>query len=573
MADSKNTSVYEVQTLRDNRWVTEATRDDLEHAKTLALKLLDNPHCGGARVMGVVRRLTGQEVEKEFFSRTQHVKAEGPIHIDRVETAPTRCEKIEDYFGLSSRITVYRILRTYMEKLFLIPSEILHNGREMRKLVEKDTLVPSAVDRIATLQTPQGSDPKARKAELYKAIDEISARSRASDDLKLPKITGSFADMVKALPKVANEWERNHLAITALTRDLLEMRSFSAKLERLCTLMMGLEDTALAGMLDGLIAELLQTSVIQDILGWQPGLGHAACAMLDLADGQLAAGKSDLGDITQDLNTLFSQHRLPESRGVLVERTHQQIASPTPLYRSDSTQEQETFRKVLKRLLTLAPNGIHVGLHSGPATAEALTFRALNMVERGGVAGRGDAIKVIYQSFPDHAYGLVYLSDLSRTVFAKECVDVIASTALSATRASHITDLVLPTLTTKERLIRATSAHAAVGDSALAPEVKHQICEFIDKLVDDYMLAEKIIDKLDNTDSNLHDRANRLVQFCAAHVLPEGRSLTHARNRIRDLLRQPNFNDRFVEGVTDPKAAQDALREFHRLLEKAGFHK
>lgn len=573
MSVSKNTVSYDIQTSLDGRWTTVAVHDDEEQAIAVANKYLTNPKCEGARVMRTFVRLAGNTVDREVYSRTQASKNEGPIHIDRVESVPARCEKMEDYFGLKSRVTMYRVLRTYMEKLTVIPSEVLHNTRELRRLMEKDTLVPSAVDRVSVLQTDSGEDTKARKSEIYKMIDEISAKNRKIDDMALPKLSGSFAEMVRALPKVANEWERNHLALTALTRDLLTTRSFAAKLVRVTTLMMGLEDTVLANLLDGIIAELLQTSVIQDILGWQPSLGSAICGMLDLADGSFTPTKTEMGDISQDLNALFAQGRLPESRAALIERVHQQLGSAVSLYKNDPGQEGEAFRKVLKRLLSFAPNGIHNSLHSGPTTAEALTTRYTFMVERGGLSGRNDAIKGVFVAMPDHAYGLIYLSLLSHTPYGKDCGEMIAGLVESVTKSTVILDLVLASLSTKDRLIRATSAHSAIKASALPAELKQKATDFIDKMVDDYMVSENIIEKLDSPNSKLSDRATRLVQFCAAQVLPEGKSLSNTRNRVLDLLRQPNFNERFVEGIADPSAAQQSLREFHQLLVKAGFKK
>ena len=81
-----------------------------------------------------------------------------------------------------------------------------------------------------------------------------------------------------------------------------------------------------------------------------------------------------------------------------------------------------------------------------------------------------------------------------------------------------------------------------------------------------------MIEKLDHADLSLRERAQRLVQFCAAGILPpQGKAITRTRTSILNLLRQPNFDARFVEGVSDPKDAQESLRNFHRLLVKAGF--
>jgi hypothetical protein len=137
--------------------------------------------------------------------------------------------------------------------------------------------------------------------------------------------------------------------------------------------------------------------------------------------------------------------------------------------------------------------------------------------------------------------------------------------------ARRLTELCLPALPAKERMQRATLAHRAMGASPYPANLKTKVAGHIDSVLERYLVEEKIIEKLDHQDSPLHDRAVRLVQFCAAGVLPEGKAMSRARSRILDLLRQPNFDAHFVEGITDPAAAQKALRDFHQLLIKAGF--
>ena len=43
-----------------------------------------------------------------------------------------------------------------------------------------------------------------------------------------------------------------------------------------------------------------------------------------------------------------------------------------------------------------------------------------------------------------------------------------------------------------------------------------------------------------------------------------------ARKRIVKLLRQPNFDEHFIEGIEDPAKAEKALRDFHKLLVAGG---
>lgn len=116
----------------------------------------------------------------------------------------------------------------------------------------------------------------------------------------------------------------------------------------------------------------------------------------------------------------------------------------------------------------------------------------------------------------------------------------------------------------------ATGAFHSVARSALPDEVKSKVTEHIDTVLERYLADENIVEKLDNPNAHLRDRSVRLVKFCGAGVLPEGKALQMARQRITELLRQPNFDKKFVEGLDDPKVAEAALRSFFKLPQKAG---
>jgi hypothetical protein len=104
---------------------------------------------------------------------------------------------------------------------------------------------------------------------------------------------------------------------------------------------------------------------------------------------------------------------------------------------------------------------------------------------------------------------------------------------------------------------------AAVRDKALAR---------IDDLLEEYVIAERIVEKIDRPGLHLRERARLLVRFCGSGLLPEGKALRRARKTSLDLIRQPNFEALFVEGIADPREAEAALRAFHRdLRDQPGF--
>ncbi|MBX9634337.1 MAG: hypothetical protein K2X44_05080, partial [Magnetospirillum sp.] len=398
-----------------------------------------------------------------------------------------------------------------------------------------------------------------------KSIDQMSARARKAEALKLPKLNGSLKDLVDSVSALAGEDDADYLAMVVLSRDLGDVRNWVGKLDRLCRLAVDEGDSHALEMLDGVIADVLGANVVQEILGWQPSLAMAIIRMFDLADGTFPVENSDAGESAEMLNALLKGGKLPASRLCLIDRAHRQLKSANPLYRNDTTKERSGFASVIERVIT------PTGLLCGPETADALTTRALRMVEEGGAAGRRAAIQLTYHAMPDRAYGLIYLCDLARTDFATEHTADIAGLLGKVCEARALGELCQRTLSPKDRMMRATAAHKAANLSVFPSEVKTRLTEHIDGVLEKYLIDEQIVEKLDHHESPLRDRAVRLVQFCAAGVLPEGRAMTRARQRILALLRGANFDARFVDGINDPAKAQKALRDFHQLLVRAGF--
>ena len=286
--------------------------------------------------------------------------------------------------------------------------------------------------------------------------------------------------------------------------------------------------------------------------------------MLDLADGRLTAGKGCAGP-AELLNRLFAERKLPASRHCLVGRAHRQLRSTNPLNRANPDREVDEFKAVLARMVGSAC------LYDGPETAEALTTRYSRMLEQGGAAGKRTAIAATFRTMPDHATGVVYLCALARSDYATDFADDMAAQFDLVLATRRLGELCLPSLPAKERMQRATTAHRTVTDSRYPADLRARVAGHIDGVLERYLIDEQVIEKLDHNDSSLRDRAVRLVQFCAAGILPEGKAMTRARSRTLELLRQPNFDARFVADIADPAAAATALRDFHRLLVKAGF--
>lgn len=564
---ASNRASFDIQVMKGGRWVTETVCDDEKEAIGIAKRFLLDKKCEGARALRSWTRSDGTMTEQEIFSETRTVRDDGPIRIVQVDSAPPKCEAPNDYSGLQSRMLMNRIFRTYLDKQFVTPTELIHNYREMKRLQDKDTLLPSAVDRVAFLQTREGEQQsRDRRDEIFKSVDRMSARARRAEGLKLPKLKGSFKELCDSVADLAaDQDEADYLAMVVLARELVEIRNWMGKLERLCALAVEDSDPHRLTLLDGVIADVLGANVTQDLLGQLPSLAAAIIAMFDLTEGTMTIEGGAATEVIGMLNLLFKDKKLPGSRLCLIDRAHRQLKSANPLYRNDETRESDAFVQVLRRLL------VPSGLLYGPETADAMTTRYMRRVVEGGAAGRRAAIMGTFSAMPDRAYGVVYLCELARTDFAKDLGDDALGLLDRVLESRAIGELCLRTLNAKERMLRATLAHRALLASPFPEAIKTKLADHIDRILEKYVIDEQIVEKLDHHESSLRDRAVRLVQFCAAGVLPEGRAMTRARQRILSLLRQPSFDAHFVDGIDDPVRAQKALRDFHQLLVRAGF--
>ena len=164
----------------------------------------------------------------------------------------------------------------------------------------------------------------------------------------------------------------------------------------------------------------------------------------------------------------------------------------------------------------------------------------------------------------------MYLAELSNTEFNEDHMDDIISQLDVVFSARVIKQLCRQSISHRDRMLTATGAYKATATSALPDDIKQQVTQHIDGVLERYLVDENIIDRLDSPGTHLRDRAVRLVKFCGAGVLPEGKALKLARKRIVKLLRQPNFDEHFVDGIDDPAKAEKALRDFHKLLVQGG---
>lgn len=561
---------FEVKVLSDKRWIV----DQMFDSETLALKrardLVQANQYTGVKVDRERMKADGSFTGSTIFKQMCSGPGDAPVTIVPIEEA-SDCDTVEDVYGLDARLTMWKVLRKYFEQVGLTPSEILHNYNGLAKLMDNDPPVyPAAIDRVATVQAAQhGWDARERRDQLYEWADIVAARAREAQREKyLRKFSlKDYPALLEAAYEEGGPARRDHLVRCVIAQHFHLDRNFMSKLETLLTAVtpdLARDDLAI---LDGFIADMLgSATVIQELLGSRSNLCHALIGLIDLMEGKEEGHSRQEPDIVAVLRRLLAEGHLPNGASVLLERVRSQIAGRQPLSRNDPANENQAFETLLGRLSSVK------GITGGGAMAEALTRRCGLRFEEGGIVGRRKAVSTMVALIRDPVQKIRYLLSVAETETGSLARDAIVEAIQVLTaRATDIHAFVHPGLSPTRKMIIVTDLLRAVLSSHLPEDARDALVDCLDRLLEDYVARDGFIDRLDDPELELRERAERLVRFCSSGILIEGRALSMARNRIAAHLRQPNFIERLTDGCASSAEAETVVRSFHKQLAEAGF--
>ncbi|MDO8608323.1 MAG: hypothetical protein Q7R40_17450 [Phaeospirillum sp.] len=551
---------FEVQVLEDKHWVIAEMAGDEDKAKAFAENLLQTGNHAAVRVVKDYQRIDGTHTETVLLEKQAASKGPGDPTLASITEAPL-CAALEDFYGQPSRTTIGRLLRKYLDEALISPTELLHDAKEMKRFGDKGNLLFGAIDKVSALQAKAAGDEngKARKDFLDKSWEQLLARAKEFTTKK-PKTPQTFAEAVGAAGGDAFTLR------ALLSMALLEKRSWFGKLDMLIA--WAAEPAAQMPVIDGIISDLMvPAQVIQDLLGFQSNLSSALCQIVTLTEGKAEAAKFAPQTFVE-LNKLFAEGRLPQTREVLLARVVREVGGVNPLSRNDPAQEYEMFHKMLHRLVD------RDAVTGGPPLAESLLQRGSRVLNAGGATvSAPQALQLLLGTLADGCVRLQFLLTLCASSLGKSMGEVLTEVLDNHVRRSaHIDQWVAVRLSPPARMAALTAANKALRSCpVLADEFKKSLAELIDDVMVRYLTEEGVIEKIDKPDDPLAARAVRLVKFCGAGVLIEGKSLNMAKARVIEHLRQKQFEEKFVASCPDPSQGDKSLREFHKLLVECGF--
>ena len=563
--------IFEIHLERDGQWRIDSSAHSQPEAEDLAKKVLNRQGVTGVRVIKETTRGSTAR-EQVVFEKTKSGGSD-KILVGEVDSAPL-CEDADALFGSDGRQVLNRLFRSYLDKNGVTASEVMHEFRELRRLMDADTLIMSGVGKVASLQAkayPQAGDTAARRGALFGFLDALSDRARTAAAKTLPTIArDGYEAVVDKLSALTDDEDCAYLIRVAIARELVQQRSYFGKLSQAVAWATPSESRLGREAADIYISDTLcNGETLQDLLGPQNNLADALGALIELAHGSFDAAAEGKPDDAPEatagrLTELFASGALPESKIVLVDRIRRQMEGKSTLSREDGG-EEEALKGLIDRLMPVD------SLLGGGQMAEALTHRQSRIINRGGVNGLREATGRLLPTFGDPVRKAAYLISLSESSLAQIIGDEIATQLEGLfVRPDSVKQIIRDNRPPNKKMQTVTAVYHKFRNSSLDDTLKTRIINRLDHLLARYITEDKILDKLDDPSRPLHVRAFMLLSMCSPDMLPEGEASKLARAIVVKHLRRKNFESELVAHVPGPERER-VLRDFHVQLYRCGF--
>lgn len=565
--------IFEVHLQREGRWQIDSSAYNQSEAEDIAKKVLNRQGITGVRVVKETTR-GGTSREQVVFEKTKSASGTDKIFVGEVDEAPV-CEDADDLYGIGGRQVLNRLFRNYLDKNGVTASEVMHEFRELRRLMDADNLIMSGIGKVSTLQAksnPEVGDATARRTALFGFLDALTERARDAAARQLPTIRqDGYEATLEKIAASASDEDCAFLVRVAVARDLVQERAYFSKLTRAVDWATPCESTLGRGVADTYISDTLgNAEILQDLLGSQECLGAALGALVDLAQGSFetdAEGKPDDAPeaVAARLTDLFASGALPDSQVVLVDRVRRLVEGKGSLSQAGGDDEGEALKGLIDKLM---PTDSLLG---AGAMAEALTHRQSRIINRGGVNGLKEATNRLLPSFGDPVRKASYLISLAESGLAATIGDEIDLQLEGLfVRPESVKHIVRDDRPPNKKMQAVTAVYHKFQDSSIDAVLKNRIVTRLDELLARYITEDKILDKVDDPNRPLHVRAFMLLSMCSPEMLPEGQASKLAREIVVKHLRRKNFEDELVAQV--PVAEKErVLRDFHVQLYRCGF--
>ena len=567
---------FEILTLHDTTWQIDATVTKKAEAEEVAKQMLSEPGVTGVRIVLdnvlIAKSIDQLEDEDIIFEKLKEAGQE-KIFINDIDEAPD-CSVAQDLLLTPSRKAINRLFRRYLDKNNITAIEALHNSKELKRVMDADALVPSAIAKVSKLQAdPELGNANERRDTLFEFVQAITEDARKAEEKPLPKIDPtSFDQSVATIDGMSQGDDFEHLLNAAITKQLIDIRDWWGKLVQSIELGEAAQDSRGVAAIDRFIADILMNnSVIQDLLGDQTDLGSAIIKMLDLSSGSLELGNIEdmqsgsIEETKAKLNQLLGSSALLESSQILTERVSQQIGGSAALSKTGEEGERERFDAILDRLV------ISDGVKGGGELAQAILERQTRIINKGGLTGLKEAVTTLVSRLSSPARKIAFLLSLGESKKGIEQLGEYIAAQIDHLflEPTSLNSMVVTNLPPNQKMQQVTASFHQIEKSDLEADKKQQIMTKLDDLLFTYIEESKIIEKIDDAQRPMHLRALMLVGMCQEEMLPKGRASEIPRNIIAAHIKDPDFNNQLVAQVENADEKDKVINRFQAQLKRA----
>jgi hypothetical protein len=385
MPDRPSARRYEVTVLRDKRWLIDCLARDEDEARARAEELFADDNVAAVRVVRGRFGQDGTSFESVVLERVREARrGKRPVRIASAPEGIAWCDTLDDLYGPQSRRAIARLLRNFLDRYSITPTELLHHHRYIKQLERQDELMGQALQRVAAHQArARDVDLRQRVDVLDRLVNEASARARdALSSRAAPRFgEGGLVALAKEVATSALSPSEQAFNIrVAVSRLFEDLGDPAAKMETVAGWKAAGVPAGLVPLIDELAGGLLgAASLLQELVGPQPHLAAALATMADLAAGR-SLGTAPAAPLLANFAKLLADPGMPETREILIERVQRELASDKPLSRDDKAGQRRLFNSVLDKLLD--EHGLFVG---GTAMIEAIARRSRRFEVIGGV--------------------------------------------------------------------------------------------------------------------------------------------------------------------------------------------
>jgi len=472
-------STFEVLTARGDRWLIDMTTSRKSEAMKCAEDLIAKGSFEGVRVTEQRDDWVKEKIVFEKISATNEKQLK-PNLVSKLDM----CTSFSDYYALSSRLTIGRLIRGYLDQNGLMALELLSNVGHLRALDRMDRYFPSAMQNIAQVQSKiTGVSKTERLDKLYVVFSKVLNRARRCED-EYEEYAALLAQhgADRAISEIKAAHPKNpEIIICGMLAAHLRGGSWDSKLGLAIDMAEQSKGPGTIQLADELIAEILDgAEVIDDLFR-----GFSTCAdawkiFVLLTSGRLSKPPKYMSPQIERLNALFVRLDLKASRKVLLKRISGGLASTQKLSQDGRDADRSAFITLVRDLAE------PTGLYGGADMAEAVVLRAKTLLGAdGGDLPIETAIRQALYLMPSQAGRLGLLLDLAASDLGHKHDSLVRQQLLHLlNELLSIFDLFPADVHKEDHVQEIDRLRARLSQSTLPDEFQSTVSLSFDKLIE-----------------------------------------------------------------------------------------